>query len=84
METNCQLSIADAITTNFYFTKSVLRNDSIKHLFEIGYLTSKKCLPHQLYAEVISPTELPKDVPLDQQRILWGLGRQFLLFIAEY
>lgn len=69
-ETDGQLGIADAIITNFYYTKSVMRDDSIEHLFEIGYLNVKNCLPGQLYAEVIYPTELSKDVPLDRQRTL--------------
>lgn len=69
-ETDGQLGIADANITNFYYTKSVLRDDSVEHLFEIGYLNVKNCLPGQLYSEVIYPTELAKDVPLDRHRTL--------------
>lgn len=69
-ETDGQLGIADAIITNFYYTKSVMRDDSVEHLFEIGYLNVKNCLPGQVYSEVIYPTELSKDVPLDRQRTL--------------
>ena len=69
-ETDGQLGIADAIITNFYYTKSVMRDDSVEHLFEIGYLNVKNCLPGQLYSEVIYPTELSKDVPLDRHRTL--------------
>ena len=68
--TSLQLGIADAIITNFYYTKSVMRDDSAEHLFEIGYLNVRNCLPGQLYTEVIYPTELSKDVPLDRQRTL--------------
>ena len=69
-ETDGQLGIADAIITNFFYTKSVMHDDSAEHLFEIGYLNVKNCIPGQVYTEVIYPTELSKDVPLDRQRTL--------------
>jgi hypothetical protein len=69
-ETDGQLGIADAIITNFYYTKSAMRDDSNEHLFEIGYLNVRNCLPGQLYTEVIYPTDLHKDVPLDRHRTL--------------
>ena len=47
-----------------------MHDDSAEHLFEIGYLNVKNCIPGQLYSEVIYPTELSKDVPLDRQRTL--------------
>ena len=69
-ETDGQLGIADIIITDFYYTRRVMRDDSVEHLCEMGYLHVKNCLPGQLYTEVIYPTELSKDVPLDRQRTL--------------
>ena len=70
-ETDGQLGIADAIITKFYYCKSVMRDDSVEHLTEIGYLNVKNRLPGQDgLTEVLYPTELSKDVPLDRQRIL--------------
>ena len=37
-ETDGQLGIADAIITKFYYCKSVMRDDAVEHLTEIGYL----------------------------------------------
>ena len=80
-ETDGQLGIADCIITNFFYTKSVMRDDSVEHLLEMGYLHVKNCLPGQLYENVIFPTELSKEVPIDRRRTLRVFCR-YLLFSA--
>ena len=75
------MGIADAIITKFYYSKSVLRDDSVEHLTEIGYLNVKNRLPGQAgLTEVLYPTELSKDVPLDRQRILRVFCRYVVYF----
>ena len=44
-ETDGQLGIADAAITNFLYTKNIMRDDSIEHLLEMGYVQVKNLLP---------------------------------------
>ena len=69
-ETDGQLGIADVTISNFFYNKNNMKDDSAEHLLEIGSLHVKNLLPDQLYEDVIYPTDLPKDVPLDRHRTL--------------
>lgn len=69
-ETDGQLGIADVTISNFFYNKNNMKDDSAEHLLEIGSLHVKNLLPDQVYEDVIYPTDLPKDVPLDRHRTL--------------
>ena len=49
-ETDGQLGIADAIITKFYYCKSVMRDDAVEHLTEIGYLV----LHHHMFSRILN------------------------------
>ena len=46
-----QLGIADAIITKFYYCKSVMRDDAVEHLTEIGYLVLHHMFLKFIYSE---------------------------------
>ena len=48
--TDGQLGIADAIITKFYYCKSVMRDDAVEHLTEIGYLV----LLHHMFSRILN------------------------------
>ncbi|XP_063972266.1 protein hobbit isoform X1 [Diachasmimorpha longicaudata] len=65
-----QLGIADLILTNFLYTKTSKTDDSVEHLLELGYVRMTNLLPNQVYTEVLVPTELQSNMPVDRQRAL--------------
>ncbi|XP_076169886.1 bridge-like lipid transfer protein family member hobbit [Ptiloglossa arizonensis] len=65
-----QLGIADLILTNFLYTKTSKTDDSVEHLLELGYVRMTNLLPNQVYTEVLTPTELQSNMPVDRQRAL--------------
>ncbi|XP_012235996.2 protein hobbit isoform X1 [Linepithema humile] len=65
-----QLGIADLILTNFLYTKTSKTDDSVEHLLELGYVRMTNLLPNQIYTEVLVPTELQSNMPVDRQRAL--------------
>ncbi|XP_066587198.1 protein hobbit isoform X2 [Prorops nasuta] len=65
-----QLGIADLILTNFLYTKTSKTDDSVEHLLELGYVRMTNLLPNQIYTEVLTPTELQSNMPVDRQRAL--------------
>ncbi|XP_011503485.1 PREDICTED: UPF0378 protein KIAA0100 [Ceratosolen solmsi marchali] len=65
-----QLGIADLILTNFLYTKTSKSDDSVEHLLELGYVRMTNLLPNQIYTEVLKPTELQNNMPIDRQRAL--------------
>ncbi|XP_015603116.1 protein KIAA0100 isoform X2 [Cephus cinctus] len=65
-----QLGIADLILTNFVYTKTSKTDDSVEHLLELGYVRMTNLLPNQIYTEVLTPTELQSNMPVDRQRAL--------------
>ncbi|XP_043472199.1 protein KIAA0100 isoform X1 [Leptopilina heterotoma] len=64
------LGIADLILTNFLYTKTSKTDDSVEHLLELGYVRMTNLLPNQIYTEVLVPTELQSNMPVDRQRAL--------------
>ncbi|XP_053971021.1 protein hobbit [Hylaeus volcanicus] len=65
-----QLGIADLILTNFLYTKTSKTDDSVEHLLELGYVKMTNLLPNQIYTEVLTPTELQSNMPVERQRAL--------------
>lgn len=42
-------------------------DDSCEHSLEIGYVSLINLLPNQIYKQVIVPTELNRNMPVDRQ-----------------
>lgn len=69
-EKDGQLGIADLVLSNFLYTKKTNADDSGEHLLELGYVTMRNLLPNQIYQEVLMPSELQMNMPVDRQRTL--------------
>ncbi|KAL0271984.1 UNVERIFIED_CONTAM: hypothetical protein PYX00_005130 [Menopon gallinae] len=67
-ETDGQLGIADLVLSNFLYTKNSKSDDSVEHLLELGYVKMTNLLPNQIYTEVLSPTEIHSNMPVDRKR----------------
>ena len=69
-EADGQIGIADLILSNFLYTKNSRSDDSVEHLLELGYIRMNNLIPRDLYKEVLSPTEIQKDMPVDHKRVI--------------
>ncbi|KAK3862517.1 hypothetical protein Pcinc_031627 [Petrolisthes cinctipes] len=69
-ETDGQLGIADLILSNFLYTKKTNADDSGEHLLELGYVLMRNLLPNQPYQDVLMPSEVQRNMPIDRQRTL--------------
>jgi len=67
-EMDGQLGIADLSISKFLFTRSSMSDDSVENLLEMGYVHVKNLLPNQVYEQVLIPTELGREMPVDRQR----------------
>ncbi|XP_021942266.1 protein KIAA0100 isoform X3 [Zootermopsis nevadensis] len=67
-EADGQLGIADLVLSNFLYTKNSKSDDSGEHLLELGYVRMMNLLPNQVYKEVLSPTEIQSNMPVDRKR----------------
>ena len=67
-EIDGQLGIADLTISKFLFTRSSMSDDSVENLLEMGWVQVKNLLPAQVYEQVLVPTELSRDMPVDRQR----------------
>ncbi|XP_069668639.1 protein hobbit isoform X2 [Periplaneta americana] len=67
-EADGQLGIADLVLSNFLYTKNSKSDDSGEHLLELGYVRMTNLLPNQVYKEVLSPTEIQSNMPVDRKR----------------
>lgn len=65
-----QLGLADLELNNFLYIKVCKNDDSVEHLFELGYIRVQNMLPNQAYRDVLQPTELQPNMPVDQHRAL--------------
>lgn len=65
-----QLGIADLVLSNFLYTKTSKSDDSVEHLLELGYVKMTNLLPNQIYEDVLTPTEIQGNMPVDRQRAL--------------
>ncbi|XP_054265215.1 protein hobbit isoform X2 [Macrosteles quadrilineatus] len=63
-----QLGIADLVLSNFLYTKNSKSDDSVEHLLELGYVRMTNLLPNEVYPEVIVPTEIHSNMPVDRKR----------------
>lgn len=79
-ETDGQLGIADIALSNFLYTKCSKSDDSVEHLLEIGYLRMTNLLKNQIYPEVLVPTQIQSNMPIEHKVsiIIWF----FKYFIA--
>lgn len=66
-EADGQLDIADVVLTNFLYTKATRSDDGVEHSLEIGWVSLANRLPNQIYKQVIIPTELNRNMPVDRQ-----------------
>ncbi|GAB0095576.1 KIAA0100 [Sergentomyia squamirostris] len=69
-EADGQIGIADLILSNFLYTKKSKSDDSVEHLLELGYIRMCNLIPRETYKEVICPTELQREMPVDHKRVL--------------
>ncbi|XP_014240236.1 protein KIAA0100 [Cimex lectularius] len=69
-EADGQLGIADLILSNFLYTKNSKSDDSVEHLLELGYVRMSNLLPNPIYQEVLQPTEILNNMPIDRKRAL--------------
>lgn len=65
-----QLGLADIVLKNFLYSKVVKSDDSVEHTIELGHLHVQNLMPNQPYKDVLQPTELQANIPLDRQRAL--------------
>ncbi|KAG5900629.1 hypothetical protein JTB14_005906 [Gonioctena quinquepunctata] len=69
-EADGQIGIADLVLSNFLYTKNSKSDDSVEHLMELGYLRMTNLLPNEIYTEVICPTEIQFDMPIEHKKVL--------------
>lgn len=69
-EADGQIGIADLILSNFLYTKKSKSDDSVEHLLELGYIRMNNLIPRESFKEVLCPTEIQKDMPVDHQRVI--------------
>lgn len=69
-EADGQIGIADLILSNFLYTKKSKSDDSVEHLLELGYIRMNNLIPREPFKEVLCPTEIQKDMPVDHQKVL--------------
>lgn len=70
IDSNDQLGLADTVLNNFLYSKVVKSDDSVEHTIELGNINVSNLLPNQHYTEVLQPTKLQANIPLDRQRAL--------------
>lgn len=51
----------------YRYTKNSRSDDSVEHLLELGYVRMTNLLPNQVYTEVLLPTEIQSNMPVDQK-----------------
>lgn len=52
------------------YTKKTNADDSGEHLLELGYVLMRNLLPNQPYQDVLMPSEVQRNMPIDRQRTL--------------
>lgn len=65
-----QLGLADIVLRNFLYSKVAKSDDSVEHTIELGHLHVSNLIPNQPYKNVLHPTELQANIPLDRHRAL--------------
>lgn len=51
------------------YTKNSKSDDSVEHLLELGYIRMTNLLANELYKEVIVPTEIQNNMPVDDRKV---------------
>lgn len=51
----------------FRYTKNSKSDDSVEHLLELGYLRMTNLLKNQVYTEVLCPTEIQSNMPVEHK-----------------
>lgn len=69
-EADGQIGIADLVLSNFLYTKNSKSDDSVEHLLELGYLRMTNLLPNQIYKEVMCPTEIQSNMPVEHKVLI--------------
>ncbi|KAH1025416.1 hypothetical protein HUJ05_010148 [Dendroctonus ponderosae] len=69
-EADGQIGIADLVLSNFLYTKNSKSDDSVEHLLELGYLRMTNLLPNEIYKEILCPTEIQFDMPIEHKKVL--------------
>ncbi|XP_066139777.1 protein hobbit isoform X1 [Euwallacea fornicatus] len=69
-EADGQIGIADLVLSNFLYTKNSKSDDSVEHLLELGYLRMTNLLPNEIYKEILCPTEIQYDMPIEHKKVL--------------
>ncbi|CAG9773769.1 unnamed protein product [Ceutorhynchus assimilis] len=69
-EADGQIGIADLVLSNFLYTKNSKSDDSMEHLLELGYLRMTNLLPNEIYKEILCPTEIQYDMPIEHKKVL--------------
>ncbi|XP_017781578.1 PREDICTED: protein KIAA0100 [Nicrophorus vespilloides] len=69
-EADGQIGIADLVLSNFLYTKNSKSDDSVEHLLELGYVRMTNLLPNQIYKEVLLPTEIKGNMPVEHKRVV--------------
>lgn len=67
-ETDGQIGIADLVLSGFLYTKKSKSDDSVEHLLELGNIRMNNLIPREIYREVLVPTEIQKDMPVDTHK----------------
>ncbi|CAH1098513.1 unnamed protein product [Psylliodes chrysocephalus] len=69
-EADGQIGIADLVLSSFLYTKNSKSDDSVEHLMELAYLRMTNLLPNEIYKEVLCPTEIQFDMPIEHKKVL--------------
>lgn len=69
-EADGQIGIADLMLSNFLYTKKSKNDDSVEHLLELGYIRINNLNTQDSYSEVLTPTEIQREMPVDHKRVL--------------
>lgn len=67
-ETDGQIGISDLVLSGFLYTKKSKSDDSVEHLLELGNIRMSNLIPREIYREVLMPTEIQKDMPIDTHK----------------
>ena len=52
------------------YTKNSKSDDSVEHLLELDYVRMTNLLPNQVYTEVLTPSEIQSNMPIDRKRLV--------------
>lgn len=62
------------------YTKNSKSDDSVEHLLELGYIRMTNLLANELYKEVIVPTEIQNNMPVDNRKVQYSICCEHLNF----